>query len=635
MKELVIKFLKEVEPFNRLPKEEITNIASFISKSHYLKGMTLFIQNKTKLNHVYIIFEGKLSRFTLENGEKILHTVLKEKDIFGAVSVLFNKSIALQTVQTLEDTILFRLPKDIFLNICHTHDKFMDFFTQEFTSIMHQKPLVEVITKSIEPEGETPSFLAQPLENITFSKAIFCSNTTSVKEAAIKMSSNRSDSLIIKEESGKSIGLITDHDLREKIVAQGKSHDTPVEEILSFPLVTIPADAQIFDAMLTMMHHNIKHLPVVDRNSEIIGILTEKDLLLSQGESPIFMIRDINQATTIKSIKTTYKKHLPIMIKNFIDRGARAIHLNRIITSFSDTILKKVFEFALKVVGEPPVRFAFMVMGSEGRKEQTLKTDQDNAIIFEDVPAPREQEVKEYFLRLGGYVCKWLDEIGFVFCKFNIMAQNPKWCQPIQKWKEYFKSWIHSGDPEDLLQSCIFFDFRLGYGDQTLVDELKSFLFESLTGWAGFFRHLAENALHFKPPLDFFGNFVLQEHEGEKDVLDIKSPMRLIVDFARIYALKNQIETTNTLERLKEITLKGEINEKDYEELKHAYSFMMQMRLGHQVKNLEKNKAPDNVINPKLLPQIEQQALKVAFKRIKTAQDKLKVDFAQQLSIIL
>ncbi len=630
MKKLYEEFLKTVNPFNILPKEELENLSSVITQVNYLKNVTLFVQNKTKLNYVYVIFKGSLCRFTLENEKKILRTILKRGDTFGGVSILFNKGIALQTVQTLEDTVLFRIPKEEFLRICHSYYKFMDFFTQEFNRVMHKKPLVEVITSDIAFEEETPTFLAQSLENITLSSPVFCSSSTSVKEAALMMTTKRSDCLIITQ-SDDVVGILTDHDFREKIIAQDRPHHTSVNEIFSSPLITVSIDSQIFDAMLIMMQHNIKYLPVVDRDFKIIGVLTEKDLLLAQGESPIFMIRDINRASSIESIKLTYKKHLPTMIKNFINRGAKAIHLNRIITSISDTILKKVFEFVLKTLGEPPVKFVFMVVGSEGRKEQTLKTDQDNAIIFEDVPSYKEKGIKEYFLRLGGYVCKYLNEIGFEYCKFNIMAQNPKWCQPLKVWKEYFNSWIHSGDAEDILQSCIFFDFRAGYGNKDLIDELRNFLFEKIKGRVGFLRHLAENTLHFKPPLDFFGNFVLQEYNGQKDVLDLKSPMRIIVDFARIYALKNQIDTTNTLERLKELTLKGELKEVDYEELKHAYSFMMQIRLSQQVKSLEKNIPPSNAINPKQLPQIEQEALKVAFKRIKTAQDKLKVDFGHYL----
>jgi CBS domain-containing protein len=224
--------------------------------------------------------------------------------------------------------------------------------------------------------------------------------------------------------------------------------------------------------------------------------------------------------------------------------------------------------------------------------------------------------------------------VGYAFCEFDIMAQNPKWCQPLSQWTQNFQTWIRTAEPEALLQASIFFDFRLGYGEEALIQELHNFLRRTLGGWAGFFRHLAENALHFKPPLDFFGNFALQSKGDKKNTLDIKSPMRLIVDFARLYALKHNIDHTNTFDRLQSMTEQGVLEKEDADELIQAYAVLMHTRLNHQAKCItELGISPNNDINPKLLTHIEQQMLKEAFKRIRMAQGKMRMELTYDTGI--
>jgi CBS domain-containing protein len=288
--------------------------------------------------------------------------------------------------------------------------------------------------------------------------------------------------------------------------------------------------------------------------------------------------------------------------------------------------------FTIEELGPPPVKFVFMIMGSDGRTEQTLKSDQDNAIIFEDVSNESEGEVTAYFLRFGETACALLDKAGYTFCTGGVMAKNPSWCLSLSKWQKHFSKWIHAGGPEDLLHASIFFDFRCGYGDVTLIDRLRASLFDSLEERSGFFSYMTENALHFRPPLGFFRNFVVESKGKHQSKFDIKSAMVPIVDFARIYGLKNKIETTNTLDRLYEAKLKGVLTKSQYEELEKAYSFLMQLRLVRQITSiLDEGHPPDNYINPKKLTQIEQKMLKEIFKRIETFQTKMERDFIGML----
>jgi CBS domain-containing protein len=628
-------FLATVPPFDSLSQEDLQTAAQALSLSHHYKDMTLFVQNKTQLNYVYLVFQGQLEQFILENDAKLMHTFINEREIYGGISILFNKGISIRTVRTIEDTTLFRLQKETFLALCTKNVDFTKYFTDRFGQRMLQKPYVSFIAQSARCNEDDlpPGFLNRSLHGLFSNEILTCRDDQTAQEVAQAMTGAKRSSVIVLDGQGHHSGLITDHDLRQKVVATGTPYDVPAREIMSSPLVTIPADSQVFEALLLMMQQKIKHIAVLDEASHILGIATEQDLLMAQGHSPVFLMNEIHRAESVSHMASRYRQ-LPGLIKTLIDNGARAGHLNRIITAFSDVILKKVLQSALEELPKPPVKFAFVVFGSEGRKEQTLKTDQDNAIIFEDVPPESLDEVQAYFLKLGSLVCSRLNEVGFAFCEYDIMAQNPKWCQPLKTWKEYFQTWIRTAEPEALLQASIFFDFRLGEGEAALVDDLRMFLFKSLSGWAGFFRHLAENALYFKPPLDFFGNLAVRSKGDLKNTLDIKSPMRLIVDFARLYALQNKIPQTNTLERLREMQFQNILDQEDHDELAHAYSYMMQMRLSHQITNMtEKNIPPDNNINPKELTHIEQQALKEALKRIRMAQGKMRMEHTQDIGI--
>ena len=629
-----VQFLANVPPFDILSEAELERVAASLSKSHHYRDMTLFVQNKTVLNHLFIVFQGRLEQFIRENDEKLLRSYLEEGDVYGGISILFNRGISIRTVRSIDDVIFFRLPKDVFIDLCSNNSQFTNHFTESFGQKIQEKPYVEFIAKSArQDDDDIPAgFLNKTLSELFAREVVTCSADSSVQEVARLMNEKNRSSVVVRDSDGEYIGLLTDHDLRQKVIAQGLALERPVREIMSSPLVSASSDSQIYEAILLMMQHNIKHLAVLDESSKLLGIATEQDLLLAQGRSPVFLMHEIQQAGSVQDMAVR-QAQTPDLIKSLMDGGAKAKHINRIITAISDAILKNVLRLAQNKLGQPPARFAYMIMGSEGRKEQTLKTDQDSAIVYENVSTEEEPAVREYFLELGRIVSDWLDQIGYSYCEFEIMGRNPKWCQPLSTWKQYFTSWIRTAEPEALLQSSIFFDFRLGYGEQAIIDELRHHLFQSLSGWVGFFRHMAENALHFKPPLDFFGNFVLQSKD-KKNTLDIKSPMRLIVDFARIYALKNTIQETNTLERLEEMAVQNVLERPDADELIHAYSYLMHMRLSHQVHNIiEKNIPPDNDIYPKQLTHIEQQSLKEAFKRIRMAQGKMRMELSSDIGI--
>ncbi len=622
-----LNFLSQTVPFSFLPDNLRKQAADQVSLIHYAQDTVLCIQGKTELEHLYIIQKGAAERYYEKDGKKTLKGLMGEGDIFGGISILLNRGIAVRSLRTIEDAYIYLLPRNVFLEICESHEPFSEYFTDTFGKRMLDKSYRSIIAQSLRPREDELPFLNQAVSTIVQTDIVHCPPDTSIQEAASVMKRHGCSSIFVREDDGRYTGVITDNDMRNRVIADGYDIHRPVSDIMSSPLITVPSDALIFEALMTMMQHNIKHLAVTDADAHVVGILSNQDLINAQGNSPLFLIRSINTATSMEDL-TDVQARLPHLAKGLISSGAKARNVTRLITTVADAVLKKIVGFALDELGAPPARFAFMIMGSEGRREQTFKTDQDNAIVFEDVAPEKAEEVKAYFLRFGELVCGWLDQAGYAFCQGGVMAKNPRWCQSLTSWKKDFSNWIHAAEPEDLLQSSIFFDFRGGYGDMSLIDELRGYLFDSLKGWAGFFRHLTENALHFRPPIGFFRNFVVESKGKHRNAFDIKGALMPIVDFARIYALKHGIDETNTLDRLQQLSVMGALSWEEYNELEQSYCFMMQLRFVRQITAvLDENQKPDNYINPKKLSRIEQTMLREIFKRIEKYQSKLEIDF--------
>lgn len=404
------------------------------------------------------------------------------------------------------------------------------------------------------------------------------------------------------------------------------------------PAVFIESDALLFDAYLEFENNGYRPIFFKDNQENTFKTVNDLSFIALHNYSPTCVLREIQTATCEETmIKATGL--LPELARVFIQNKTAVGQINRLITDVADLTLEKAIEMARQQFGPPPVEFCFLVMGSQGRREQTLCTDQDNAILFEDVAPERIPEVQQYFLKFGEFVCNLLNQCHYAFCQGNIMAKNPDWCQPLSKWKEKFSTWIKTMEAEDLLQSRIFFDFRPtvsahGKNDKTvqMIENLHAHLESELAESPRFFFLMARNILQYDPPLGVFGNFIVQSIDGEMDVLDIKSVMSMIVDFARIYALKHGIRERNTHERLRILRDMEILTDQAYYELKIAYSYLMRIRLDKQAVAIDHGQKPENFVRPDMLTSIDQKILKEIFAQIKNFQVKLSYDFTGMLN---
>jgi CBS domain-containing protein len=457
---------------------------------------------------------------------------------------------------------------------------------------------------------------------------VSCPAGATINEAAEKIAKNGSGPVFLKDDNGNIDAMLTDADLINSLITQGLDAGHPASAIASSPLASVPADSQVFEAFISMIEENRKHLAVSSKSDNIIGTISAHDLIAAQANSTYLLIKTIKTAKTINQLENIHSK-MALMLLDPIRNGANPEYITRLITTISDAILEKVIGFNIAKLGSPPCKFAFMIMGSEGREEQTLISDQDNGIVYEDLENDTDRaNASEYFGKLAELVCSQLNTAGYKFCDGDCMAQNPQWCQPLLNWKKYFHNWIYQGSPEDLLNSSIFFDFRGVWGDLELTDQLKSFLLNCVEKRAGFLRHLTENALHSKPPIGLFGKLVVETQGEHKDALNLKWAMQPIVDLARIFSLKHGIVQTNTLTRLFRLYTKHVFSNKQYIDLVQSYNYVMQWRFLRQITTIiDEEKPPDNYLNPKNLSYLDTAMLKEVFKKIEQFQQKLKGEF--------
>lgn len=629
-----VKFLKSIKPFDLLQEDVLQGVAELLEETKFSEKTTLYVQDLSKLKGLDIIVKGEYEAFFYDSEKnKRLPEILGSGKVYGGVSLLLNRRRSIRTVIVQKGTLIYFLPRNAFKELCRANQAFFQFFTDEYGSRMINDEYAHFVKNSL-PSSENYSisdqFFSRTIATINLKKIYICRPDTPIFEVANVMSRNKIGCVFIENISKKIIGYVTDITLRENVVARKVNVEEPIEKYVDNPIVCISEKAFVYEALLLMFRTKTRYILIKDED-EIKGMLSRNKLLTDQAQSPFVFIQAVKLSSTVDELKRRWEK-VPMIVFQLLDRGVKAEIVNQVVTSISDTIAQKVIEGVIAEMGSPPAKFAFMVLGSEGRKEQTLKTDQDNAIVYEDKANEQRELVREYFLTFADKVSERLDNIGFSFCTGGFMAKNPKWTHSLSHWKNNYKEWIERPIPESVMKFTTFFDCRFIYGEKELVESLKVFIGERLREPSEmFFYNLGINALQYEPPLTFFKNFRTFA-VGEHNVFDLKKTMTPIVDLIRIYSLKNSVFKTNTGERIYELYELKIFNEKEFMEILQAYYYLMAMRLKKQAENIIKDRnEPHNYLNPSTLTKIEQVTLKEIFKVIENFQLKVKIEFTKSL----
>jgi PAS domain S-box-containing protein len=468
-------------------------------------------------------------------------------------------------------------------------------------------------------------FLTEPVRD-SMTQPVSCTLDTPIAHAVRLMTRNGVDAVVVTTTGGEIVGMVTDRDIRQRVVSAGLDTQLPVSRIMSAPVVSISDSAPIFEAFLLEREQDVRHLAVVNHSGALVGMIQSSQTLQPDRYSLVAYTHQLRRAQTIEALADAYAR-LPLLIGSLVDSGALAQNLCYVTTAVSDTIGKRMIALALEQLGPAPARFAFVALGSEAREEQTLATDQDNALIYEDLPPASASDVAQYFARFGELVCDGLDQIGYRHCQGGLMAKNPRWNQPLQQWNAYFSEWMAEPDTQALTHFNVFFDHRCLYGDRSLVDEWWHQILAILAARPAFLTHMALNTLQYKPPIGLFGRIVTGSAGEAPNTFSIKEAMHPIVDYARLHALKHRLEETNTFRRLDRLFELGILSEESYRAVSQAYSHLMQVRYRHQIERLKAGLAPDNSIDPQSLTQIEMGMLRLTFSQISAIQKKVSYEF--------
>lgn len=463
-------------------------------------------------------------------------------------------------------------------------------------------------------------------------EVVVCPFATPIHVAARLMTEKNVGSIVIVDETHCPRGIVTDTDLRKKVVAGELSLAEPIESIMSSPVTTVPAGVTAADAILHMMKRNIRHLCVTEDGtpaSRITGMISEHDLLLLHGNNPAVLMKEISQATDVDRL-SRIRDRVEELVRKYLMQEVSIRFVANVVTEMNDAIIGKIIAFAEdKILREgtthPKLGFCWLAFGSEGRREQLLRTDQDNAIIYQDPPQGQEKEAQEFFNRLGVAVTGQLARCGFQLCPGNNMASNPSWCQPISKWKEYFRQWIHVPRKEALLNAAIFFDFRSVYGDDTLAVQLREHITGELKRSRTALILLANDAVHNPDPLSVLGRFLVDRKGSHKGRFDIKlRALKPLTDAARVLALDRNVHSfTNTVERFHTM---GEM-ESSMKELCEEAVMAFQVFSRYRVLQGLQHQDSGRYLDLTSLTPMEREVLRGAFRPVKELQSLLKVRF--------
>ncbi len=467
-------------------------------------------------------------------------------------------------------------------------------------------------------------FLTEPVGN-SMSEPVSCSLDASIAHAVRLMGRHDAGAVTVVGTDGELLGILTDHDVRERVVAAGLDTGRPVSRVMSAPVVTIAESAPLFEAFLLERERGIDLLAVTDSGGHLVGMIRSSRAVRLDRYSLVVLTHQIERAATVDDLVECHER-LPSLVSSLVDSGARPDNICHVTTAASDAIAERVITLMLEELGPPPARFAFLALGSEAREEQTLATDQDNALVYEDA-ASGSRDAQTYFLKLGELVCDALDRIGYRHCRGETMAKNRQWNQPLERWKEYFTEWVTEPDRQALAHCNVFFDQRCVYGDSSLARELRRHVDRALASHPAFFSHLALATVQYRPPVGFFGKIVTGSSGEPAHTFNIKDAMVPIVNFARLYALRHHLEETNTFDRLEQLNTLGVLHDESYRALSQAYSHLMQLRYHHQAELTRSGRPADNSIDPRRLTQLEVGLLKTAFSQITVIQKKVGYEF--------
>lgn len=628
--ERITDFIIKYPPFSFLTYEDVLKIAIEIKVIYLEKNQTLFKINDTPHDCFYIVKDGAVGLLVTSDMEESLIDKCDEGDVLG-LRPFFAKNNYLMIAKAREDSILYAIPINVFKPFIIQNQDVLQFLLESFASNT-RNPYDKLNKGKLISENivytEQQTIDIQYYQPIKYThNPITASGQDIVKFVAKTMSLSKIGSVIIHE-NHLPVGIVTDKDLRSKIATGLFSIEVPVSKIMSSPVITVAENISVAETQLMMLKHNVGHLCVtVDGTpfSKITGIISENDVIVAQANNPGILLKQAKRATQPNELKEI-RERIDNLIENSLEKNIPIQHVSNIVSEINRAICHSAIKISIEKMGEqPPVDFAWFNIGSQGRNEQLLRTDQDNALVFADVSDEIYEWVKNYFIELSRNVNEILKYVGYEFCPSQMMASNPLWCKSLSEWKNQFTQWIQNPGDKGILMSTIFFDYEFVYGQKSIELEIADTIYSNINNNQIFFAYLGADALKSPPPLGFFRQFLVENDGEHKDEFDIKARALLpLIDAARLLVLSSGIKNIqNTYLRFKKLAEIEPQNSEFFDACAEAFSLLSRFRTQEGLLN----KSNGKYLKLNDLSKSDKVKLKNVFTPIQEIQDVIKNRF--------
>ena len=576
-------FLKTCYPFELLTDYQLDEIINNLEMVYFKQNENI----KSLSEFYYIVLKGVVVEKDLAGNEVNYYG---EKDSFDYLSIVGQNE---NQFITLEESIIYRFPSNVLLKLISENQDFANYFKktskEKLSSIASENP-----------------YLFAKIKDIYYQKPLIVESNVSIYEAVKKMTEEKALSIIVKYD--QEYGIVTDSDLRKKVILGRKNVEDPIGDIANKNIISVSPETFLFDAIITMMKNNIKRVVIKDEKGNILGILNEIDILAQYSNQPQFLTLKVEKAKTIQELKTISEATVNT-VRLLHKEGIRTRHIMKFVSEINEKLFQKIFN--LLADQEIKQNCCLIVMGSEGRQEQILKTDQDNGLIITD------GFQSEHLEKFAKDFVEALKTLGYPECKGNVMLTNPYWRKSLKDYKESVFNYINNITPENMLNLAILIDLRPIEGQTHLGEELRDYIFEKVSNNKTFLSWFALPTINFKTPLNFFGGF-----DTEKGKIDLKKGgIFSITHGVRSLAVEYRIRETNTFSRIKELVNLGVFNRDFGRELIESLEFLLTLRLKERLKKLEMKKELDDYVELNSLTNHEKDLLKESFKVVNRFKD--------------
>ncbi|EIJ41705.1 putative signal-transduction protein containing cAMP-binding and CBS domains [Beggiatoa alba B18LD] len=581
--------LEHIQPFNQLSSDELAAVMQTVDIAYFKKDDYLVKQGESP-DYLYIVLKGLVHEV---NDDEELISFYTAQDCVDTIGLLEGESkhnfIANQEV------VCYLLPKSTFLTVIGSNSAFKNAFHQNLTTRLNN--IVEQ-----RQNKEMASFMLAKISDIYMQPPVFVNADASIYEAVQQMQTHKVSAVLVQR--GDEVGIFTDTDIRKHVVLGRVSVDTELGQFATYNLISLQVDDFLFNARLTMTKHSVKRILVYE-NDKIVGLLDQLDLFSYFSNDSRLIAVQIERATTKEQLKKACDTVFT-MIQSLYDKGVKIRYISQLVTELNRRIFQKLY--ALIAPPDLIQNSCLLVMGSEGREEQILRTDQDNAIIL------RDGYVCESLAAITQEFTETLVQFGYPPCNGKIMVNNPYWCRPLKAFQNQIYEWIDHPNEESLMNLAIFYDAHCVAGDAELLRMAKDYLFKLLQDNKIFYAHFARPTLAFETPLNWFENFIVEKNHNRKQLDIKKGGIFPIVHGVRSLAVENRVTITNTIERIRFLQKIGVLQPKFAVELIEAFAFMSWVRLHAELLDIKNGETYDNYVDPDTLNKLERDLLKDSFK---------------------